>query len=99
MQKGMESFSKHKHFWTQAVFSAVGVTFSAAMLITGKDPSVYLPIFTSILFAWLPSPMSSTNNADFKKNDLVEIVGATAPSITTARSRRQVVAADNASNV
>ncbi len=95
----MESLSANKHFWTQAIFSGVGVTFSAAMLMTGKDPSIYLPIFTSILFAWLPSPMSTTQPRDLKKNDLMDIAAVAAPSMTTARSRRQIVAVDNASNV
>ncbi len=48
----------NKFFFTQATFSAIGVIFSATMLATGHEPSVYLPIMTSILFAWLPSPMS-----------------------------------------
>ena len=44
-------------FWTQVIFSTIGMAFSVSMLATGRDPSIYLPIFTSILFAWLPSPM------------------------------------------
>ena len=54
-----EKRSETYHFFTQAGFSALGMIFAAGMLITGKEPSVYLPILTSILFAWLPSPMGS----------------------------------------
>jgi hypothetical protein len=49
----------YSRFWAQVVFSAAGIGFSSAMLLRGSDASVYLPVFTSILFAWLPSPLSN----------------------------------------
>ena len=52
---------QHQHFIMQSCFSAIGMVFSAVMLLVGKEPSIYLPIFTSILFSWLPSPMSSNS--------------------------------------
>ncbi len=50
--------SSNQLFLVQIAFSATGLIFAAAMLITGKDAGTYLPIFTSIAFAWLPSPLS-----------------------------------------
>lgn len=49
-------------FWTQVTFSTIGMAFSVSMLATGRDPSIYLPIFTSILFAWLPSPLQQSHD-------------------------------------
>ncbi len=46
-------------FLTQVLFSFIGICFSAGMLIKGSDPSIYLPILTSVLFAWTPSPRSN----------------------------------------
>ncbi|APC25822.1 hypothetical protein BST79_gp309 [Only Syngen Nebraska virus 5] len=44
-------------FEIQAVFSGSVLFFSMAMLITKKgDPSVYLPLITSVLGFWAPSP-------------------------------------------
>ena len=59
----MEQTVKARSFYTQMAFSATGLGFSAAMLLAGKDPSIYLPIFTSILFAWLPSPMATSSKS------------------------------------
>jgi len=58
----VDSNHKNVHYYLQAGFSFTGLAFSATMLFVGKDPSVYLPLFTSILFAWLPSPISSMYN-------------------------------------
>jgi len=46
-------------FLTQVLFSFLGICFSAGMLIKGSDPSIYLPVLTSVLFAWTPSPRSN----------------------------------------
>lgn len=86
------NFFKNKHFLTQTLFSAMGITFSAGMLMIGKDPSIYLPIFTSILFAWLPSPMSMASGA--KLPSLADL-----PSLAPPAARARRPAADNASNV
>jgi hypothetical protein len=45
-------------FITQALVSFFGLGFSAAMLIQGRDTATYLPIMTSILFYWTPSPLN-----------------------------------------
>jgi hypothetical protein len=50
--------SDHGLFLTQFFFSLIGITFSMSMLILGKDPSIYLPIFSTIIGVWVPSPMS-----------------------------------------
>lgn len=43
-------------FTIQVVFSALVMSFSITMLYIGKDPSIYLPVLTSIIGFWLPSP-------------------------------------------
>ena len=49
--------TKHKIlFKVQTVFSAVTLTFCITMLSVGKDPSLYLPILTSLIGYWLPAP-------------------------------------------
>lgn len=94
VETAMETtLGRNKHFWTQTLFSGVGIVFSAGMLMIGKDPSVYLPIFTSILFAWLPSPMSMSSSS--KPNATLADLSLLSPPAT--RARRQP--ADNASNV
>ena len=47
-------------FYAQLSFSLVGVIFTGTMsVLQPQNTNIYLPIFTSILFAWIPSPMSS----------------------------------------
>ena len=43
-------------FAVQCAASCVGLALSAAMLIAGRDPAVYLPVMTSIIGYWLPAP-------------------------------------------
>lgn len=43
-------------FYFQAAISSTVICFSIAMLVTGHDPGVYLPIVTSIVGYWLPAP-------------------------------------------
>ena len=45
-------------FYVQATFSATALAFTMCMLIRGEDPGTYLPLFTSIVSYWLPSPIS-----------------------------------------
>jgi hypothetical protein len=45
-------------FLFQAFFSMMTIGFSAGMLIAGKDPSIYLPVLTSVTAFWLPSPIN-----------------------------------------
>jgi len=56
-----EFITKHGLFLSQLIFSLIGVGFSIGMLVDNKDPSIYLPILTSIVGVWTPSPMSRTN--------------------------------------
>jgi hypothetical protein len=57
-------YSVKKFFYNNAVFvsqlliSLFGLGFSAGMLITGKDAATYLPIMTSIIGVWIPSPLN-----------------------------------------
>lgn len=41
----------------QACISVFGLAFSATMLLTGNDAGIYLPVMTSIIFFWCPSPI------------------------------------------
>jgi hypothetical protein len=45
-------------FVAQIIFGLFGVTFSAAMLIRGNDPGIYLPVLTAILGWFFPSPLN-----------------------------------------
>ena len=46
-------------FYTQVGISVAGLIFSGAMfIIQPHNINVYLPIFTSILFTWIPSPIN-----------------------------------------
>jgi hypothetical protein len=47
-------------FVAQIVFGLFGVSFSAAMLIKGNDPGIYLPVLTAILGWFFPSPLNHT---------------------------------------
>lgn len=50
----------NKIFYAQLGFSLVGVGLSAVMIILNSNNStVFLPILTSILFSWVPSPNST----------------------------------------
>lgn len=44
-------------FQVQAAFSAAGLGFAFFMLYNGASASVYLPVATGIIAAWLPSPI------------------------------------------
>lgn len=43
-------------FFVQVCFSFFGLMFTMSMLLKGEDPSIYLPIFSSIITLWIPSP-------------------------------------------
>jgi hypothetical protein len=63
----------HYMLLAQIAFSVGGMIFSGAMLIRGEDASIYLPVMTGILGAWMPSPLQQFN----KKNQ--QITGPTPP--------------------
>lgn len=47
-------------FYAQLSFSLLGIIFTGTMaVVQPQNSNIYLPIFTSILFAWVPSPMSA----------------------------------------
>jgi purine-cytosine permease-like protein len=77
---------QHHQFYMQAGFSGLGVVFSATMLLIGKEPSIYLPIFTSILFSWLPSPLSGAVGASTVKK-LTDVARATVVTAMSSSSR------------
>lgn len=55
-------------FYSQLGISIAGLIFTGSLLIFQENNSqVYLPIFTSIIFAWVPSPLS-TGNTYLKEN-------------------------------
>ena len=52
-------------FLVQILFSLIMVAFCISQVISNDDAatrSVYLPILTSIIGVWLPSPASSPHN-------------------------------------
>ena len=49
-------------FTMQTLFSFTALLFCCIMLGTGNDPSYYLPVLTSIIGYWLPSPRGSMAN-------------------------------------
>ena len=43
-------------FAAQVLFSFVTMVFVMAMLFNGQDTGVYLPILSSVVSVWMPSP-------------------------------------------
>lgn len=49
-------------FYSQLSITLVGMVFTGALIvIQPNNLNVYLPIFSSLLFSWLPSPISTKN--------------------------------------
>ena len=46
-------------FYVQALFSGTGLIFAMVQLYRGGDPGTYLPVFSSIVSYWLPSPAAA----------------------------------------
>lgn len=46
-------------FGMQFVMSFMGLTFTMLMISTGRDADIYMPVMTSIVGYWLPSPVRS----------------------------------------
>lgn len=42
----------------QTMISLLAISFCAAMLAIGRDPSIYLPVMTGCIGYFLPSPIS-----------------------------------------
>ena len=64
----------HGLFLSQFFFSLIGIGFSVTMIVLGNDPSIYLPIFSTIIGVWVPSPLSKQRNNQSRNNELEEIV-------------------------
>lgn len=45
-------------FRVQAGFSLMSMVFCMSMIAVGKNPTYYLPVLTSIIGYWLPSPQN-----------------------------------------
>ena len=57
-------------FISQFIFSLVVLGFTGTMMIVDKENlNIYLPVFTSIAFTWLPSPMSSRPSKEDNNNN------------------------------
>ena len=49
-------------FYSQLSITLVGIVFTGILIvIQPNNLNVYLPIFSSLLFSWLPSPISTKN--------------------------------------
>lgn len=49
-------------FYSQLAISITGLVFTGAMLIAQpQNSTIYLPIFTSLIFSWVPSPITQKN--------------------------------------
>jgi hypothetical protein len=49
-------------FYSQLSITLVGIVFTGVLIIIQPNNlNVYLPIFSSLLFSWLPSPISTKN--------------------------------------
>jgi len=56
--------SKTVLFYSQLGISIAGLIFTGSLLIFQENNTkVYLPIFTSLIFAWIPSPLSNDNTS------------------------------------
>ena len=48
----------HGLFLSQFFISSASLGFLMYMLIKGENPSIYLPILTTVVGVWFPSPVS-----------------------------------------
>jgi hypothetical protein len=61
--------SNNSVFYFQFLISLIALGFSATMLVVQKENNnIYLPFLTSIVFAWIPSPIN-TQNQNIKNSD------------------------------
>ena len=59
IDKNMSSYvGNHGLFLSQFFISSASLGFLMYMLINGGDPGIYLPILTTIVGVWVPSPTS-----------------------------------------
>jgi hypothetical protein len=66
-------------FYSQLSISVLGIVFCGTMMIVkNENVNIYLPIFTSLIFAWIPSPVNnhqiSTEKVLEKKDTLKDTI-------------------------
>lgn len=55
--------SNNNLFYSQLAISILGLSITSSLLfIDRENQNIFLPIFTSIIFAWIPSPITVPNN-------------------------------------
>lgn len=56
---------KNTLFYAQLSISVIGLIFTGTMTILSPDKAaVYFPIFTSLIFAWIPTPITAGSPKD-----------------------------------
>jgi hypothetical protein len=56
-------------FYFQFLISLIALGFSATMLVVQKENNnIYLPFLTSIVFAWIPSPINTQSPNNIKES-------------------------------
>lgn len=70
----MTADNKQQIFYFQFGISLVGISVVSALLFTSSEnQNIFLPIFTSIIFAWIPSPLSKKSKEQDKQVTQSEI--------------------------
>ena len=87
--------SKTILFYSQLGISLAGLIFTGFLLIFQENNSkVYLPIFTSLIFAWIPSPLSTDNTSiteNIKKlEDKINILESLSLEIKEVKIEKEV---------
>ncbi len=69
------SSANNSIFYFQFVISLIALGFSITMLVVQKENNnIYLPFLTSLVFAWIPSPINTqTQNKNTIENSSQEI--------------------------
>lgn len=69
-------------FAAQVLFSFTTMVFVMVMLLNNKDTGVYLPILSSVVSVWMPSP--SVPKRNFARSKRPEPMDAITPSSSEA---------------
>lgn len=57
------SYNNNNLFYAQLTISILGLSITSALLFVDKqNQNIFLPIFTSLIFAWVPSPINMTSS-------------------------------------
>ena len=73
--------------YLQCSITTIGLIFSGTMLIIGNNPNIYLPIFSSLIFSWMPSPISAKVNSDFHQQQSTELSNLHSKVLTLTTSQ------------